>query len=381
MRDAPNDMFAGSDAEPSAAERTARELALLYEVSRDLGSSLDLDDVLDALLDASLRLAAAPLGYVVLRDRESGTQFLRCTRGIGHAAARGRRSSIADWVLEQGRPLVVNASESNDASGDSVTGAAAAVGVPLVSAAGVIGVVVVADDATDRHFGADEVRLLATAANHGASAVANAELYASLQEAYLTTVRSLAAAIDAKDTYTRGHSDRVARLAGLVGEWIGLSHDQLLALELAAYLHDIGKIGIAEGVLRKPGRLDEVETEQMHEHPLIGATILEPVSFPWEITPIVRHHHERWDGSGYPAGLAGDEIPLLARIMSVADSHEAMVSERPYRAGMSERDALAELRRCAGTQFDERIVHLFCEAMRQRGIDDTSARQTHGRGS
>ncbi len=345
----------------------------LYEISRELNASLDLDHVLDTLLDASVRQVQAPLGYIVLVDRETGARFLRCTRGIGSKSTRDRRSSVAEWVLEQGRPLVINRSGRSTGNRDSVTGASAAIGVPLSSADGVHGVVVVADDATDRRFGSDDVRLLATIANQGATAVANAERYATLQEAYLATVRSLAAAIDAKDSYTHGHSDRVARFAAAVGERVGLSEDEHLALEFASYLHDIGKIGVSEQVLHKPGRLDQTERAQMREHPAIGATILEPVAFPWEIAPIVRHHHEHWDGSGYPDGVAGEEIPLLARILSVADSHEAMVSDRPYRKGMARADALAELERCAGTQFDARIVALFCDVVRGWGEEGAAA--------
>ncbi len=139
------------------------------------------------------------------------------------------------------------------------------------------------------------------------------ELFASLREAYLGTVRSLAAAIDAKDAYTRGHSERVAEYGTLVAQRMGLSEEECLALELAAYLHDIGKIGIPEAILRKPGRLDDDEFVVMKSHPIVGATILTPVEFPWPIMPAVRHHHEHFDGRGYPAGLKGTEIPLLAR--------------------------------------------------------------------
>lgn len=354
-----------SEGQSAGSHADAPALAALFEISRELNSSLDLDRVLDTLLEASVRLLDAPLGYIVLVDRDTGTHFLRSTRGIGYLSARERRSSVAEWVLAEGRPLVVNPSEWGSAHSDSVTGASAAIGVPITSADDVMGVVVVADDAAERRFDAEDVRLLSTVANQGATAVANAERYATLQEAYLATVRSLAAAIDAKDAYTRGHSDRVALYAAVVGDRVGLSPEEHLALEFAAYLHDIGKIGVSEHVLNKPGRLDAHEIAQIVEHPTIGATILEPVAFPWEITPIVRHHHEHWDGSGYPAGLVGDEIPLLARILSVADSHEAMVSERPYRAGMAEADALAELKRCSGTQFDGRIVDLFCDAVRK----------------
>jgi hypothetical protein len=138
---------------------------------------------------------------------------------------------------------------------------------------------------------------------------------------------------------------------------------------MAAYLHDIGKIGISGAILRKPGPLDEEETAVMRHHPLIGANILRPVAFPWSIAPVVRHHHERYDGSGYPAGLRGEEIPVLARVLSVADAYEAMVADRPYRTSMSRAGAFVELRRCAGTHFDPRVVEALIEVLENSDMD------------
>jgi hypothetical protein len=164
----------------------------------------------------------------------------------------------------------------------------------------------------------------------------------------------------------------------MLGDELGLSADQRVALEMAAYLHDIGKIGVAEEILLKPGKLTDDEMEQMRHHPLIGANILKPVTFPWPITPVVRHHHERWDGGGYPAGLNGEEIPLLARILTIADSFEAMTADRPYRAGRTVQEALEELENCAGGQFDPRLVELFCTAIRDQGSADEAVLEGMG---
>jgi hypothetical protein len=154
-----------------------------------------------------------------------------------------------------------------------------------------------------------------------------------------------------------------------------LSSEQCTALEMAAYLHDIGKIGVREEILRKPGKLDDEEMGQMRHHPLIGANILRPVAFPWPIAPVVRHHHEHFDGSGYPAGLKGEEIPLLARILTVADAYEAMTADRPYRPGRTAAEAIEELHACTSTQFDGRIVTVFVEALEemdeQAGVPST----------
>lgn len=346
------------------------ELATLYEMSRALGSTLDIDILLDSVLDSALRIFDVDSGYVMLRDRETGRLELRSARGeeVDGRRELPLRSAMSEWVVAQGRPLVFNppADGAVTQQVDNVTGAVAALCVPFISTDGVIGAIAVGTHDREHRFSSDDVRLLSTIANHVTMAVGNIDLFSSLQEAYLATVRSLAAAVDAKDPYTRGHSDRVAGFAKAIAERLGLTHDQCTALEMAAYLHDIGKIGIAEDILRKPGPLTPEQRSVMRHHPLIGAGILKPVAFPWPITPVVRHHHEHYDGGGYPAGLAADEIPMLARILSVADAFEAMLADRPYRPGRTVDEAIEELRRCSGTQFDPRVVEAFVEELEMR---------------
>ena len=350
-----------------ALTHTVEELSTLYEMSRTLGSTLDLDTMLDATLEAAMRSFAVDSGYVVLRDPVSGEVELRAWRGAGDRPIDGRavRASMSEWVVRQGRPLVFNPSREVDAveNVDAVTGALAALCVPLVSVDVVIGAIAVGSHDRTVSFTGEDVRLLSTIANHVTIAIGNTELFASVQGAYLATVRALAAAVDAKEPYMRDHSGRVAVFAKATAEKLGLSHDQRTAIEMAAYLHDIGKIGISEQILRKPGPLTEDEMSTMRHHPLIGANILRPVKFPWSIAPVVRHHHEHFDGSGYPAGLRGDEIPLLARVLSVADAYEAMTANRPYRDRLLVDDSIAELRRCAGTDFDPRVVEALIEVL------------------
>jgi putative nucleotidyltransferase with HDIG domain len=345
------------------------ELTTLYETSRALGSTLDLDTLLDSTLDAAMRSFAVDSGYLVLRDSTSSDLKLRAWRGTTDAAPDDRavRSSMSEWVVRQGRPLIFNPSAAHGdvENVDVITGALAAVCVPLHASDGVIGAIAVGSRDRDARFSGDDVRLLSTIANHLTVAIGNTELYASLQDAYLATVRSLAAAVDAKEPHMRGHSERVAVFARAIAEHMGLSHEQCTALEMAAYLHDIGKIGISGHILRKPGPLDEDETATMRHHPLIGANILRPVAFPWSIGPVVRHHHERYDGGGYPAGLRGEEIPILARVLAVADAYEAMIADRPYRKSLTAEGAIAELTACAGTQFDPRVVDSLIEVLRE----------------
>ncbi|MHB9004165.1 MAG: HD domain-containing phosphohydrolase [Coriobacteriia bacterium] len=342
------------------------ELATLYEMSRALGSTLVMDVLLESVLDSALRIFGVDSGYATLRNRETGQLELLACRADASAPVdeQALRNSMSEWVICEGRPLIFNPPRESEVTRvDEVTGALAALCVPLNSPEGVLGALTVGSHDPSFRFGSDDVRLLSTIANHVTIAVGNIELFSSLQDAYLATVRSLAAAVDAKDPYTRGHSERVASYAVAIAKELELSHDQQVALEMAAYLHDIGKIGVREEILLKPGKLSDDEMSLMRHHPLIGANILKPVGFPWPITPVVRHHHERWDGQGYPAGLKGEEIPFLARILTIADSYEAMVSDRPYRRGRTSKEAIAELQECAGRQFDVKIVDAFVSVL------------------
>lgn len=348
------------------------ELATLYEMSRSLGLTLDLDSLLDSVLESALRIFDAELGYIVIVDKETGESRVGACRGVDPAGGDGAivSNSMSEWVIREGRPLVFNppAREADGGSRTDPSGAIAVLCVPLQTAEGTIGSIAVGSSDTGRRFTSDDVRLLSTIANQVTIAVGNIGLFSSVQEAYLATVRALAAAVDAKDPYTRGHSEGVAKYALMIGEQLELSADQMIALEMAAYLHDIGKIGISEDILSKPGKLTDAEMSRMRHHPLIGANILKPVAFPWPIAPVVRHHHEHYDGQGYPAGLKSDEIPLLARVLTVADAFEAMVADRPYRRGRSRQEAVLELQRCSGGQFDPRIVDAFVAALESREV-------------
>jgi diguanylate cyclase (GGDEF)-like protein len=208
-------------------------------------------------------------------------------------------------------------------------------------------------------FDEDDARLLQTVGDQLGSALRSALLYEQLDRAYLGTAEALATALEAKDSYTAQHAHSIVQWAEAVGRRLGLEGHDLRDLRYGAVFHDIGKIAIPEAILNKQGPLDDREREIMERHTLVGEQILAPVEFLAGVRPIVRHEHERWDGGGYPDGLRGEQIPLGARIVLVCDAFHAMTSDRPYRAGMSEADARAELRGGAGTQFDPRVVDSF----------------------
>ena len=187
-----------------------------------------------------------------------------------------------------------------------------------------------------------------------------------LEEAYVSIVRVVAAAIDAKDPYTQGHSARVSQLSLLIGEAIGLSTEELKDLEVACLLHDVGKIKIPDSILLKPRRLNRPEYEEMIHHAEYGASILDKAPSLHKYIPAVRHHHERQDGKGYPDGLSGDNIPLFAAIIAIADTFDAMTTKRPYRKAMSEEKALQELVRVAGTKLRADLVAVFVGLINKR---------------
>lgn len=189
--------------------------------------------------------------------------------------------------------------------------------------------------------------------------------YVDMRNQYIDTIRSLAAALEAKDPRTYGHADRVSQLSMAVGKEMGFTEGKLEQLQVAGILHDVGKIGVSDTILNKAGRFTQEEFREMAKHPEIGARIVENVEMLHEVADWIRYHHERYDGTGYPEGLAGEDIPLESRIIAVADAFDAMTSIRPYKDAMTVEEALAELERCAGTQFDPAVVAAFIKVAQQ----------------
>ncbi len=191
--------------------------------------------------------------------------------------------------------------------------------------------------------------------------------YTESRELFFGTVSALSQAIDAKDGFTRGHADRVSRIAGAIAREVGLPERLIEQIELAGLLHDIGKIGVEDRILMKPQRLEDDEQELMRRHPIYGASILEPSAALRPLVPIVLHHHENFDGSGYPEGLKGEEIPIGSRIMIVADAYEAMTSDRIYRKSIGHDRAMEQLNRFKGIQFDPKMVRALEQVVQKRG--------------
>jgi len=217
-------------------------------------------------------------------------------------------------------------------------------------------------------FTAQDMLLVLTMTPHCVVTLENSRLQLDLRNLWFESTRSLVNAIEAKDPYTRGHSERVARYAELISSSLGLQRAECEIVRLTAILHDVGKIGISETLLQKPGRLTDEEYEIIKRHPEQGATIIRPLADFGILLEDVKYHHERYDGKGYPAGLSGEDIPLIARIIGVADAFDAITSDRPYRTRRTPSQALEMLREAAGTQFDPKLVEIFAEILQKEGL-------------
>ncbi len=211
----------------------------------------------------------------------------------------------------------------------------------------------------------DTIDLLMSFSEGAAVAINNARLYQKIQDSYFEITKALAQAIEAKDPYTHGHSARVVEYTELIAQKLNLPEEEKELLKYAAMLHDIGKIGVRGIVLNNPNDLTGEEYNEVKKHPLVGEGIIQPIELLQSIRPLIRHHREWYYGKGYPDGLSGGVIPLGARILTVADAYDAMISDRPYRKALNKETAIRELKRGSGTQFESKLVEVFLEILKQ----------------
>ena len=237
------------------------------------------------------------------------------------------------------------------------------ISVPLRVKNKVIGVLNINSSKNSKQFTQRDVELITLFADNSAITLENLELFNDLQSFYFEMIQTLASALDAKDSYTHDHADRAGKYAKMIAEEMNLPSMIVKYIEYAALLHDIGKIGISDTILLKKGKLNDDELKIIKQHPIIGYKIILPVQYLYPIAPLVLYHHERYDGTGYPEGLSGEEIPLGARIVAVIDAFDAMTSDRPYRKAPSVKVAISELKKGSGKQFDPKIVKIFLDIL------------------
>ncbi|WP_025323994.1 HD domain-containing phosphohydrolase [Deferrisoma camini] len=341
-----------------------REQIALLKLSEAVSSSLSLDEVLRIVVEAACREVGADAVELWFRPPKADGFTRRI--GLGPEGETPALLAAPDRIeaLVNGLPHLRLQGErlqellSNEARGRVGT----LLAVPLRRGGQTLGLLNAYSRRKRDPFRPRDEKALVVLGDRATASLENALLYADLESTFRETIQGLALALETKDAYTHGHSENVTRLAVATARQMGLDPDFCETLRQAGLLHDIGKIGISSSILNKPGRLTPEEYEIIKSHPAMGRRILEPISFLREVVPIVYHHHERFDGEGYPEGLAGEEIPLASRVMAVADTYDAMTSDRAYRRGLSHDVAVAELDRCAGTQFDPECVRAFLAA-------------------
>ncbi|MHC1697298.1 MAG: HD-GYP domain-containing protein [Geobacteraceae bacterium] len=338
------------------------ELSLIQKLSGRLGNEMDSERICRLVLEEADKILSATTFFIMLLDAERQELSTRYAIGrYGELVLDFRVSStqgLIGHVIRQGEPVTV-CDIPVDGRLTLPFPAKSVLCVPLIADTKPVGMLIATDKLSGEEFWSQELQLMGIFAAEVSSALQKANLYEEINKLFLSTVEALATSIDAKDPYTYGHSRRVAELSVAIGTELGMPKERIRKLELASLLHDIGKIGTPESILRKPGMLQPEEYEKIKEHPAKGEEILAMITEFKEIVTWIRHHHEWYDGNGYPDRLAAEQIPVEARILAVADSFDAMTSDRPYRKGMPTDAVLKIIEQFSRSQFDPAIVVAF----------------------
>ena len=351
-----------------------KEIISLHELSEELQSTLSFDEVLDSALAASVSNIGCDFARIHL-EKNSTEEFEEVAQLV-HADAPPEieegHLDVKEIIkqFDDKRAILAHDALATPFFTKSPKNLSAFMSVPLVARQRIIGLLSVHSCSVRSRFTEGQRKVLSMLGSRTAAAIDNAMLFENLQQTFRQTILGLARALEAMDPYTAGHSDRVTVYARLTAEELGEHEDQIELITQAGMLHDIGKLG-CHANLNKPGKLTDEEYEIVKMHPTFGKEILEPITFLQPIIPGVHLHHERWDGDGYPLRLKGEEIPMIARILSVADSYDAITSSRAYRKAMRHSQAVIELNRCAGTQFDPSVVVAFLRGIEKHREDLT----------
>ncbi|MBF0407136.1 MAG: GAF domain-containing protein [Candidatus Riflebacteria bacterium] len=360
------------------------ELTTLLQVGEAISSTLDLNQLLNKIMGMATKVMRCETSTVYLVDKVTNELYFHIVQGDAKVGAKLKEirlpmgTGLSGWCAKENKPVIVPDTSTDprffkqaDKNSGFIT--KSMICVPMCLKDEVVGVLQVLNRTGDIPFNEHDVEMLQAVANQAVSAIDNARLYENIaglykyiQNVYLSTVDVLATAIDAKDPYTHGHSRRVTNYSVAIAEEMLLEKKEIENIKYAGLLHDVGKIGIKDSIIGKPERLTDEEYTMIKRHPVIGAEILKPVDFLADKIPGVLHHHEYFDGRGYPAHLKAEEIPLIGRIICVADAFDAMTSNRPYRKGLSIDVALEELKKFSGRQFDPICVDAFLKAFEKR---------------
>lgn len=353
-----------------------QEMDTLYAMAKQLVVTDNLEEVVATVAEHAVNSVQISRAKIITRE-ENGDFLTRAIHPRSESrdeALVGKKESLVaehffNWILQEDKSVILHRTDpglhEEERAALFFEDIQEICLAPLKGVEEYIGLLILGDDHANGKdtFTSTKLRLIDVIADYATSAIQRALLHERLEETFLETIIALANAVDARDSYTGDHSQRMAQLTTRIGTEMGLPKDQIEALHWASILHDIGKLGVPDEILNKKGSLNKEEWVIMKEHPVTGAQIVAPVKYLEPVSPIIRAHHEKFDGSGYPYGLEGEDIPLGARILAVVDAYIAIRDERIYSKSHSHEEAIAELRRSSGSHFDPEIVDIFCRTV------------------
>jgi HD-GYP domain-containing protein (c-di-GMP phosphodiesterase class II) len=354
-------------------ESAQKYLTTLHKVSDILSRASSVEALFDSIVQAILEVSGGDRAAILMRNKESGgVDMITVRTKDGKASGEVKVSrSVVNDVLEKGISAFTDDAMADDryVGGESIVRQRirSVMCAPMRTTEEILGVLYV-DSQMAREFSEAELELLAAVGNQAGIALHRAKLMQEVEKLFLDVMKAIASIIDAKDGYTHKHSERVSAFGVRLARHLGFDSDSRAVVELSGLLHDVGKIGVPDAILNKPGKLTDTEFKEMRLHPLHGARILSNIQSPKvvSILPGVKYHHERWDGKGYPEGLKGEEIPLLGRVLGVADFLDALTSDRSYRKGLPLEEALQMVKDLEGQAFDPVVVKAAVE-LHERG--------------
>ncbi len=347
---------------------TYQELSLLHDLSGSLSSVLEIEAICNIVLKQAVDMIGAKDSVVMLLEPEGEQLTATASAGIARDMKRIKvKGSLYEAVIQNKTPLVIeDLGKYPYFKGKINEEEIPLICVPVCVGDEAVGLIRMSEKSSGEPFTSEDTKLLCAIASQAGMSLGNARLHEELNGVLLNTVESLAAAIEAKDLYTHGHCRRVAEYSTAIAQEIGMPAKEIADLRLAGILHDIGKIGISDSILKKPGELNSQEIREIRSHPAKGTEIIKHIESMKDVALWIRHHHERYDGTGYPDGLKGEDIPFHSRILSVADAYDALTSNRSYNPSYPYYIPLAKLRMDSGSHFDPEIADVFLDLTRQK---------------
>ncbi|MEW6586856.1 MAG: HD domain-containing phosphohydrolase [Nitrospirota bacterium] len=356
-----------------------RALMPLFEVSKEIIGEVDPKRLLKSIAEIAMKEALADKVCVALVEEETGRLRIKECHGLSQRSVEAFQEHVHDEIVtmlfNQKKPFLFTSETVLLGVMEKIRrtdGISSGICIPLTIRRAVIGLLCIMRANNRLPFTLSDVEFISVLGGQAAAAIENARLYEKLQQSYLSTIIALSAVVEARDLYTDKHMKDISEYSVEIAKKLGLSETEIEDIRKGALLHDLGKVSVPDSILMKTSRLSDEEMNIIKRHPESGAKMIEPVGPLRRARDIIRHHQECFDGSGYPDGLRGTEIPLGARIVAIADAFGAMITDRPYRKALAVEDAVRELRRYSGTQFDPAIVDIFISLLREKGIPEST---------